>query len=131
MLRRPSRVRGSLMPALPADIAAGTRAAATAVWKSDEIAARYPGARDGSVRPVEGYFDRMVDAEAVLADVAALLGVERRRFAVTAQEIIWPDDAEVPTVRLVDAEQSVDGAHLVARMEIDLDAETTSLELFG
>ncbi len=48
------------------------------------------------------------------------------------QELIWPDvESGVPTMHLVDGEQRTDLDCLTARIELDLDAETTSLELFG
>lgn len=120
------------MPALPADIAAASRDVVTATWASAAIAGRYPSARDGSVTPADGYFDAVADAQAVTDARGALIGVERRRFAVVAQHLHWaPVSAGVPQVALVDAEQGVNGGHLVARLELDLEAETTSYEVFG
>lgn len=120
------------MPALPADIAAATREVAISTWSDPAIAARYPAARDGSVTPATSYFDRAADAQAIIDARGALIGVERRRFAVTAQDLVWPDPAAgIPTARLIDDEQRADGAFLVARVELDLDAETSSFELFG
>ena len=120
------------MPALTADIAAATRDAVTAFWSSGTIAARYPGARDGSVTPDDGYFDSITDAQTIIDARAALIGTERRRFVVVVQEIIWPDlSTGLPQIRLIDAEQAVDATFIVARIEIDLEAETTTYELFG
>lgn len=120
------------MPALPADIAAATREVAISTWSDTAIAARYPAARDGSVTPATGYFDSAANADTVIQARGALIGVERRRFAVTVQDLVWPDPASgIPTARLIDGEQRADGDFLVARVELDLDAETTSFELFG
>lgn len=120
------------MPATVADIAAGSRDVATASWTDAAIAARYPSARDGSLAPADGYFDDVNDAQTVVNTRGALIGVERRRFVVLAQDLVWPDlSAGVPIVTLVDAEQGVSAAFLVARLEVDLEAETTSFELFG
>ncbi len=120
------------MPALPADIAAASREAAIATWSDPAIAARYPASRDGSVTPATGFCDSVADAQTLIDARGALIGVERRRFAVTAQDLVWPDPALVmPGARLIDAEQRVDADFLVARVELDLDAGTTSLELFG
>jgi hypothetical protein len=120
------------MPALPADIAAATRDVVVASWADPAIAARYVAARDGSVTTADGYFDSRADAETVIVARGALIGIERRRFAVTVHELLWLDPADgMPTVRLIDPEQGVDGLFLIARLELDLDAETTSLELFG
>lgn len=120
------------MPADFADIAAATRAAAIAIWTGAAIAARYPNARDGSVTPATGFFDAIDDAQAMANARGTLIGVERRRFAVGVQELIWPDvESGVPIVRLIDDEQGADLPCLTARIEVELDAETTSLELFG
>ncbi|MEG3167506.1 hypothetical protein U1737_04780 [Sphingomonas sp. LB3N6] len=120
------------MPALPADIAAASREVAISTWSDPAIAARYPAARDGSVTPATGYCDSAADADAIINARGVLIGVERRRFAVAVQDLVWPDPATgIPTVQLVDNEQRADGAFLVARVELDLDAETSSFELFG
>lgn len=120
------------MPALPADIAAGTRDAAIETWRDDTVKARFPSAREGAAQPAEGYFDSPVHAAAAIAARGALVGTERRRFAVTADGLQWPNPAVgVPTVRLVDPEQKADAPFLVARVEVDLETETTTYELFG
>lgn len=120
------------MPADFDDIAAATRAAAIATWSSAATIARYPNARDGTVTPAPGFFDSIADAQTAANARGTLIGAERRRFAVDVQELIWPDvESGVPTIRLVDGEQGADLPCLTARIEIDLDAETTSLELFG
>lgn len=120
------------MPAQSTDILAASRDVVVANWASATIAARYPGARDGSAAPDEGYFDSVGDAQTVIDARATLIGVERRRFAVTVQEVVWPDlSAGIPQARLVDTEQAVDGTFLVSRIEIDLENEATTYELFG
>ncbi len=120
------------MPAAPADIAAASREAAIATWTDAAIAARYPSARDGSTTPAPGYCDNIADAQALAAQRGALIGTERRRFSVRVADVVWPDlSAGVPRVRLIDGEQPVDGTFLVARLELDLEAETTAYELFG
>jgi hypothetical protein len=118
--------------ALPVDIAAGTREAVVATWSNGTIRTRYPSARDGSADPAEGFFDALADAQTVIDARGALIGVERRRFAVTVADLLWIDPAAgLPTMRLVDSEQAVDAPMLVARLSLDLAAETTDLELFG
>ncbi len=120
------------MPALPADIGAASRDVTTATWADPAIVARYPGAKDGSVTASEGFFDAAADAQTMINARGALIGVERRRFTAIANETIWPDLAGgLPQVLLIDSEQAVNGAFLGARLELDLDAETTSYELFG
>jgi hypothetical protein len=119
--------------ALPADIGAATRSARVIKREDATIAARYPGARTQDGGPARGYFDTYADADTALGQRAALIGVERRRFAVTAHDLVLinPAAAEIPAAQLVDAEQAIDAAALIARVEVNLDAGTTSLELFG
>lgn len=120
------------MPADPADIGRAIRAAATAEWSSTAVKARYPNARDGLAEPGEGYFDALADAQAMADARGALLGTERRRFAVEVGGELWLDPAAgAPTVTLTDGELSVAAPHLVTRIELDLEAERTALELFG
>lgn len=120
------------MPATPADIAAASRDAVIATWSDPAIAARYPSARDGSVQPDDGYFDAIADAQAVIDARGALIGVERRRFEVTADGLIMPSDSpQVPQVRLVDSEQAAAVNTLAGRFELDLETETTTFELYG
>lgn len=120
------------MPATTDDIAAASRDGVTASWTSATIAARYPSARDGMTQPAEGFFDNAADAQTMIDARASLVGVERRRFAAKVDEVVWPSVAtELPQVRLVDAEQAVAGNLLVARIEIDLETETTNFETFG
>jgi hypothetical protein len=118
--------------ALPADIALGTRAQQVVTAELPAIKARYPNqARDASIDSPQGYFDTVVDAQTVVNARAALLGVERRRFAVEVDGLIWYDPLTYAGVRLVDDEQSVDLVCLVARWEVDCEAERTRFELMG
>lgn len=120
------------MGALPADVARAGREASIASVEDATIKARFPRARDGVKAPAAGFFDSQVDAQAALTARSALIGVVRRRFVVRADEAIEPDiDAGIPVWRLVDAEQAVDANHLTARIIVDFEAETTSVELFG
>jgi len=119
------------MAALPDDIAAVSRDAVIVTWYDAAIAARYPSARDGSETPSFGCFDSAADAATVITARGALTGTDRRRFAVSAASIVWPDLATLPSAQLVDAEQSVNAACLQARLELDLEAETSNFELFG
>lgn len=120
------------MPATPTDIAGGSRAAITAEWSSATILGRYPSAGDGRVAPREGFFDAVSDAQTVANAAGALLGVERRRFSVSIDGLTSFDPTTgTPTVQLVDSEQGASGMFLCARIELDLESERTSLELFG
>lgn len=120
------------MPATGADIAAAMRDVVTEQWSDSAIAARYPSSRDGLANPANGYFDDPADAQTVINARGALIGTERRRFSVLVSDLLWLDPTTgIPTVALVDSEQAANGNFLVSRLEIDLEAETTTLELFG
>jgi hypothetical protein len=119
------------MAALPDDIAAVSRDAIVVTWYDAAIAARYPSARDGSETPSFGCFDSAADAATVIAARGSLIGTDRRRFAVSTAEVVWPDLATLPSARLIDVEHSVDTSCLQARLELDLEAENTNFELFG
>lgn len=124
------------MPALSTDVARATRAVIVNIQSSGPVLARQPGARDGTLSPRTGYFDSAADAAVVNAAAFALIGTERRRFSVRVADVIEPVatmDATLvtPTVTLVDASLAVDGPCLIARLQIDDEAGTTSMEVFG
>lgn len=120
------------MPALPADIAAVTRPATIITWADAAIAARYPSARDGSVTTSDGFCDNPAHSQALINARGALIGAERGRHSVEVHDIVWPDlSAGMPQARLVDGELQLDRGVLLARIEIDLEAEVTALETFG
>jgi hypothetical protein len=118
------------MPATPADISAGIREARIETWSSATIQGRYPSARNGSDEPAEGFFDAAADAATAIAARGALIGAERRRFAVQSDDVAWLDPSlGLPTVTLIDPEQAVSGAALVCRVEVSLEDETTTFEV--
>src|SRR4051812_5441710 len=121
------------MPASVADIAAATRRARIESWSDAAVKTRYANARDGQAEPAEGVFDAAADGAAAIAARAALLGTERRRFAIVAQDLVWHDPASagVPIVTLIDAEQIANGNFIAVRIELSLEAETTSFEVYG
>jgi hypothetical protein len=124
------------MAATAADVARATREAASDIQSSAPVLTRQPGARDGLANPRRGYFDSIADAATVNAAAFALIGTERRRFAVRVQDVLEPsggfDASQVtPTVTLIDATLAANAAFLVARLEIDDEAGVTALEVFG
>ncbi len=120
------------MPADPVDIASGIRPARVETWADPAIKARYPSARDGSVEPAEGFFDNAAHGAAALAQRGALVGVERRRFLAEVDGLQWLDPANgVPTVTIRDPEQKLDGPIMLTRIELNLEAERTTVEGFG
>ena len=121
------------MPADPADIGPAMREAAVASWSDATIAARYPSqARDGSVTPSDGFFDSITDAQTMANARGALIGTEARRFGVKVGDLVWPVvSTSVPSFVLVDPEQAVNATLIATRIEVDLDTETTTFELFG
>lgn len=119
------------MPALPGDIAAALRPQIVVSVADAAIKTRFPSAQDGSTEPAEGFFDQKADAQTAVAQRAALTGAVRRRFAVTIDDVIGAPGGIVPTHRLIDAEQGVDGPAMVSRIEIDLEEEQAQVEYFG
>lgn len=119
------------MPALPSDIAAAMRQQMVVSSQDATILTRFPSARDGSQDPVEGFFDSASDAATAVGQRMALLGSVRRRFAVAVDDLVDVPAGTVPTHRVIDAEQGLDAALLVSRVEVDLEQETTQVEYFG
>jgi hypothetical protein len=120
------------MPATPADIGAAIRDVIYATWQDTTIAARYPSSRDATLDPPDGYFDNLADAQAVMNARGALIGVDRRRWSVEASDLVWPDlSSGLPSATLIDPEQAVNALCLTSRIELDLEAEATTAELFG
>ena len=119
------------MPALPSDIAAALRQQMVVSSQDATIKTRFPSARDGSDNPAEGLFDSAADAATAVGQRVALLGVTRRRFVVTVNDMVEITPGTVPTHRVIDAEQGLDASMLLSRLEVDLEQETTQLEYFG
>lgn len=120
------------MTALPADIIRATRAARIVVATDSGVQASYPAARDGKTNPEPGYFESASDATTVLAQKVTLIGTRRRRFRVELQGEYWIDPLDgVPSFQLVDAEQGIDLPVMLCRMELDMENETTVLEVIG
>ncbi|HUD30411.1 MAG TPA: hypothetical protein VMQ93_16195, partial [Novosphingobium sp.] len=114
------------MPALASDIIRATRQARVVTREDAAVKAQSPNARDGLQAPEGGYFENGADAKAALALKAKLIGVFRRRFAVSAAEEVWLDPmgpAGIPTARVVDAEQSLNLDALVTSVEVDMETE--------
>lgn len=120
------------MPATPADIARAQRRAIIVESENPAIKVAFAQARDGRSAPSPGYFDSAVDAQSAQNARMALIGVVRRRFAVPVADLLFPDlSGGVPVWTLIDAENDVNGKHLVSRIELDAETETTTMELFG
>jgi hypothetical protein len=120
------------MPALPADIGRALRRAVIVEASNPALKAVYGQARDARTAPNTGYFDDEDDGQDALDARLALIGVVRRRFAAPVADVIFPDlSGGVPVWTLIDAENDVNGKHLTARLEMDAESETTTMELFG
>ncbi|MCP3732006.1 hypothetical protein M9978_16395 [Sphingomonas sp. MG17] len=120
------------MPALPADIAAGTRSARIETWSDPDMKTRYPNARDGSETPSPAYFDSAANAVTALVARGALIGVERRRFKVVVDQLVIPHpELGMPTVTLRDTEQAVDAPAIVCRVECQPETEQTIYEVMA
>ena len=120
------------MPAAAADIARAQRRATIVESENAAIKTAYPQARDGRTAPAAGYYDNAADAQIVTDARRGIIGVVRRRFAVPVADVLFPDlSGGVPAWTLIDGENDVNGKHLVSRVELDGEAETTTMELFG
>ena len=121
------------MPATAADIARAQRRAIIVEADNPAIKAVYTQARDGRTAPARGYYDDAADAQTAMDARIALTGVVRRRFASSVADMLWPDlSSGVPVWALVDGEQDLAGLKtLTARLTIDGEAETTTMEHFG
>ncbi len=118
------------MSALPNDIAAATREAIIERYENTAVRDALTGARDGSLTPGEGFFDLLADAKKIVDERGLMLAGDPR-FSVSVAALVWSDPAmATPAVRLVDAEQSVDARLCCSRIELDLEDEVTSFELF-
>ena len=120
------------MPAEPADIQRATRQARIVTEEDPAIKLAYPNARDSLESPQPGYCENANDAVTVLGFMAALIGVPRQRYTVLLADEVWIDPLTgIPTFHLVDAELGADLDVLVTRVEIDMENETTGLEVMG
>lgn len=120
------------MSATPADIARATRAARTVTRTDSAIQSAFAKARDQGDAPQAGYFQSATDAASALDAQAALIGTFRRRFTGQVADGLAVDPlVEVPTYHLTDAEQDMDDDVILTRIEIDLEDETTMIEVIG
>ena len=118
------------MSALTNDIAAATREAIIERYENTAVRDALTGARDGSLTPGEGFFDLLGDAKTIVDERGLVLAGDPR-FSVSVAALVWSDPSRsTPAVRLVDAEQSVDARLCCSRIELDLEEEVTSFELF-
>lgn len=120
------------MSALPDDVLRATRSARIVTRTDTAIRSAYPAARDGVQAPETGYFESAADGATVLTLKADLIGTYRRRFRVdvAGEPSIDPLTA-LPCWQLVDSDLDADLPVMLARIEIDHEAETASLEVFG
>lgn len=124
------------MPATAANIALATREAVYDTRSDTAVQTRNAGARDTGDTPRAAFWDSVTDAAIVNNAAFSLIGVERRRFAVRVQGATTFSGGldftvATPTVTLVDAELAANGSFLISRIELDLESETTSFEVFG
>lgn len=118
------------MGAALADIPRATRRARIVLEADSAIQTAFPNARDQSPSPEPGFFETAADAATVLGLKADLIGARHQRYAVPVYALIWPDPADgPPTYTLTDTLHDVDGDGLVCRLELDMEAEVTRLEL--
>jgi hypothetical protein len=122
------------VPADPANIVRAVRRARTPSVSSSAVLADFPSARDALDNPDPGYFESATDALSALAAKAALIGVSPplRRFTVEIGDQVDIDPvAGLPTIQLKAPELGIDRAALLCRYELDLENETTTMEVLG
>lgn len=120
------------MTALPSTIIRASRRARIVTLESTAIRDAFPGAQDQSLAPEPGFFESAASATATLVAKQGLVGTFRRRFAPGVDGVFWIDaELGVPTYRLIDAELGFDGPVMVARWQLDLEAEQTEMEVIG
>lgn len=120
------------MPATAARAAFASRDFRFDTLTSAAIKAAHPDARDQEDQPAVSFFDDIAAATAINAERGALLLALPRRLSVTIAEPLADLDTSLttPTTRLVDAELGIDADLLISRLALDLETETTALELF-
>lgn len=99
------------------------------------IQTRYGNLARESDDPIETFFDNTADAAVIASARQALLGAERRRFALTIAGIddaltIATGNAPV-SATYRDTERDIDRTMLVAEVAIDLDRERANLTVWG
>lgn len=120
------------MPALPADIARAIRRSRVVTRTDTAIQSAFASARDAAETPEPGFFESGTDAASCLTLKAALNGQFRRRFAVELADEVWIDPLSgVPTWSLTDSETGASADMLLTRITLNLEDETTQVELLG
>lgn len=123
------------MPALAADIQAATRPNGVTLDTQQDpaVLTTYPNAVDGAANPAGGLCDDLADTATLNLQRFNLLKVPRRRFKCAADRDLpaLRSGNVTPTVTAIDTEVRVNGPHLVARVEFNLDDERTEIEIYG
>jgi hypothetical protein len=127
------------MPATPARIAFIKEAYRSIVKEDSAIRTRYgPVARDTQGDPVPTFFEDTADVDAINTARFALLKADRRRFDVTAAEIIeftggLAFSQATPAVTLIDDEKAATSitAIITSIEAVDFESRTTRVAVWG
>ena len=124
------------MPATPSRIGFITQEFRVATAGPDTaVQALYGKAARDTVEPLESFFDSVADAQAMADERLALLSVTRSLVTVQIQGIATAADLDpsltLPTVTIIDDEQSRNSAALVYGVSIDMKTERSTLETWG
>lgn len=120
------------MPADPADIQRAIRQSRVVTYEDGGMQAAYPNARDSLDNPHPGYCEDAGDTAQVLDAIGTLIAAPRQRYLVTIGDEMWLDPlAGIPTFQLIDEELGADLPVLLTRLEVDMENETTGIEVMG
>lgn len=108
----------------------------SAVWKNDNVRNLYGKvARDTKDQPVVSFFDDKDDAQALIEERGALLGVHARRFRPVIDDVITDADLgmalAVPAATLIDDDLVADMDVAIVGIEVDFDAERSTIQVWG
>lgn len=127
------------MPAVPARIAFIKEAYRSVVKEDSAIRTRYgPVARDTQDEAVPTFFEDLADVDSINTARFTLLKADRRRFDVTAAEIIefsagLAFSQVTPTVTLIDDEKAATSvtAIITSIEAVDFESRTTRVAVWG
>lgn len=124
------------MPATPSRIGFITSEfRAVTAGPNAAVASLYGDAARDNIEPVETFFDDPADAQAMASERLALLEVKRSLVPVSIDGTDVAADLDrtpsLPTVRVIDDEQSRNSLALIVGFEINYNTGRSTLETWG
>lgn len=125
-----------LSTATPARIRRVRREASFARYTNPAMLALRGDALDGYGSIIESFWDNDADAQLILNERAAIVGVERRREAIETETPFGLGSAialtpRIPRVRLIDRASEFDRVMMIKGVSIDLGTGRNSIEAIG